>query len=249
MALALSDVVASATTSDDTAGATRTVNLPTSGVSEGDMMFICMSIHKEAVDIGDVLTTPTGWDRVTEQGLPVAATSAPRAYLYKRRIPGGGLGSTVGITSSDTAIGHTAVVFAVQNAAEVLDVLGIWNTGTGTTVTFPAVTAINVDGLIIRIAVLDDDDETSQPALSAHTAINWAEVMLPINGSTTLAYKALQPSTTVTTGSITLAGPGDEEWAANTFVIAEASAPEIIVTPPTTLHAFPVTRINHIVGY
>lgn len=217
MALALSDVVASATTADSAPGATRTVNLPISGVSEGNMMFLLMSIHKEAADIGDVLTTPTGWTRVTEQGLPTT-TSTPRAYLYKRPVPNGGLGSTVDITSSDTAIGHAAVAFAIQNADEALDILGTWNTGTGTTVTFPAVTAVNVDGLIIRIAVLDDDKQSSQPALTDHTAVNWAELMLPVNGSTILAYKALQPSTAAATGTITIS---EEQWAANTFVISE----------------------------
>lgn len=220
MALAVSDVVANALTDVTTSGATRTVNLPTTGVETGDMMYICMSINKNAADIGDVLTTPTNWTRINTQGLPNTA-STPRAYIYRRKVPGGGLGSTVDITSSDTAIGHIAVAFAVQNAEEVPDVVGTWSTGTSTTISCPAVTATNTGGLTIRFGVSDDDDQASQPSMTAHTAINWEEHASPTNGESVYVWVATQPSTSVAAATASIA---NEQWGGETFVIAEAAA-------------------------
>ncbi len=225
MALAVTDVVANALSDVTGSGASRVVTLPTSSVEAGDMMVICMVINKASADIGDVLTTPTDWTKAGTQGLPDTA-STPRMYVYWIEVPGGGLGSSVTITSSDTAIGHVAVAFAIQSAdITALDVWATPNTGTGSTITCPGATATNTGGLILRFAACDDDDQSSQPSMSAHTNINWEEHASPTNGESIYCYVAVQPSTTIGTSTISI---GSEQWGGITFVVAEGTpAPTI----------------------
>lgn len=221
MALAVTDVVNNAVTDVTSSGATRTVNLPTTSVEEGDMMVICMNINKASADIGDVLTTPAGWTKAGTQGLPDTA-STPRMYVYWRAVPGGGLGSTVDITSSDTAIGHVAVAYAIQAAdTTALDVFAAASTGTSSTLSCPGATATNTGGLILRHGCSDDNDESSQPAMTAHTSINWEDQSSPSNGHGVFTYVAVQPSTTIAAATISLTA--SEQWGGITFVVAEGS--------------------------
>lgn len=222
MALAVTDIVSSATSDVTGSSTTRTVTLPTSGVTAGMMMVICMNINKSGADIGDVLTTPGSWNKAGTQILPDTA-STPRMYVYWIEVPGGGLGSSVDITSSDAAIGHVAVAYAIDGAdVTALDVFPTPETGTGDAVTMPAATATGTGGLILRYWCADDDDETSHLALSAHTAIDWEEQSSPSNGSGIFTYVAVQPSTTIAQASITQQNA--EQWGGITFVVGEGVA-------------------------
>lgn len=225
MALAVADIVNSATTSDADASTTREVALPETDVSAGDMMYICMMISSSG-DIGDVLTTPSGWTLVAQHALDNTA-STPRCYVYKRLIPGGGLGDTVNITSSASAICHAAVAFAVQDGTEELDHTSHWYTQTSQATEVPQLLARQTGGLTIRMIVSDDDDETSQGAMSGHSTVNWAEVATPGNGGTVQVWAATQGSVEV--GKATFSLAASEQWGAFTFVIAE-TAPTAFAT-------------------
>lgn len=232
MALAVADIVNNATTTDAVASTTRTVNLPTASVETGDIMYICMAITSVA-DIGDVLTTPSGWTFVAQHALTNTA-STPRGYVYKRIVPGGGLGSTIAITSSDSAIGHVAVAFAVQTAAEELDHTSYWYnqvSAEGTISRCPSVLARQTGGLTIRMIVSDDDDQTTQATMTGHTTLNWAEVATPGNGCTVQVWSQIQSDVNIASADATLALA--EEWAGYTFIIAD-----------TTPAAFPLDEVR-----
>ena len=223
MALALADIIGNALSDVTSSGATRTVNLPTTDVVAGMMMYVVISINKDAVDIGEVLTNGD-YDKV-DSFQTLDASSTPRCEVWKRLVTAAD--ATTDFTSSDTAIGHIAVAFAVDGAAEAIDVVGTAATGTGVEVTNPAVTASATGGLTIRISLRDDDDQASQIVPSGHTAINWEKQASPTNGSSIFVSVELQPSTSV--GSEVTDDSNDEEWGGQTFVIAEAVAGGSIV--------------------
>ncbi len=220
MALGPSDVVDNAV-STDTTGTFKTIALPTSGVSVGDMMFMAIVITDTGDPLADVLTTPAGWTRDFTQELP-ATTSTPRAYLYWIEVPGGGLGASIDVVSSTATVTSAAVAFAVTNAdTSALDVSGTPSTGTSTTLSCPAVTASGTGGLIVRCGYIDGDSESAQPTMASHTAINWQEISSFGNGDSVSVWVAAQPSTSVAAGTATITS---EEWLGQTVVIAEAGA-------------------------
>jgi hypothetical protein len=191
MALAVSDIVANTTTSDVASGATRTFNLPTSGVSAGMQMWLCICISNSGDLVSNPLSTPTDWD--LEGSQRVEAASDVWSVIYRRTVPGGGLGSTINITSSDTAVAHSSVAFAVQNAVLAPNAKSAWNTGSGTTVSHFAATT-DVDGcLVLRLSVMDGEGNNDQPVMTSHTAVNWATHSTP-GGGEVFVYAAAQAS-------------------------------------------------------
>lgn len=224
--LELADIVATRTSNVTGSGSSRNIRLPTSGVESGDIMFILMSINKASADIGDVLTTPSGWTKVTTQGLP-NTFSTPRAYIFKRAVPVSGLGSSVNITSSDSSIGHVAMSFAIQGANETLDVFGTWNTGSSSRARALS-ESTNVDGtLVFRFFVWDDNDEGTAPnPNNGHSLVGGTHVeqSSPTNGQTVHVYVETKVSVG-TTGRSDL-NSSSEQWAAVTFAVSSASAGE-----------------------
>lgn len=231
MALAVSDIVANAVTSAVFGtNTTKTFTLPTVGVSEGDIMYLVAGINIGGGDVADVLTTPAGWSLVGSSFAVPDTASTPRFYIFARAVPGGGLGSTVDITSSSsTNMSHGGVAFAVQGAELIPDVVGTPTAGTDTTINCPAVTASETGGLIIRVGGNDDDDQSSQPSMTSHSAVNFVQVGNTVqNGWNAYVWSALQPSTSVAASSASIS---NEQNAGQTFVIQEAaSGVEILAT-------------------
>jgi len=216
MALSVSNVVASATTTNQGTGTTRTVNLPTSGVSEGDIMYVAI-VYIGAASVGDILTA-TGWTK-DWTGDVASTTSTPRGFIFHREVPPGGLGATVDFDTSNANFDHAAVAFAITGAEATPDVIGTAQTDSSGTLSCPAVTASGTGGLALRFGFIDADDESSQPAMSGHTAINWAEDSNPGNGGGVFCWVDDQASTSV--GAAT-ASISSEEWAGQTIVVSEA---------------------------
>ncbi len=232
MALAVSDIVANATTTPVFGtSTTKTYTLPTAGVAEGNIMYLVAGVNTSG-DVADVLATPSGWSLIGSTFTVPDTASTPRFYIFARAVPGGGLGSTVDITSSSsTSMSHSGIAFAVQNAALVPDVVGTPSATTSTTITCPSVTASLTGGLTIRVGCNDDDDQSSQPSMTSHTAVNFVQVANTVqNGWNAYVWAATQPSTSVGSATATILS---DQNVGQTFVIEEDAGSKTASGSPT----------------
>ena len=172
-------VVGTPVTSSSTSDATPiTVNLQTTNVEAGNIMVVCISVTT-AGDPAPTLTTPDGWSLVATQSLP-ATISTPRAYVFARKIPTAGLGSTVDIDASAT-LGFAAVAFVLRGTDETPNIVGTWGTGTAIDAPCPTPTATRENCIIIHFLATDAQVITADDP--ADTLIGNIGIATPGNGT------------------------------------------------------------------
>lgn len=146
---------ASTTASGSTAN--TVINKPT-GVVSGDLLIICASVANNTASI----FTSTGFTSAANTTTPVSAV------LYK--VAGGSEPSTYTVATG-TAIDTTITMFAITTGTYTTGIvdIGTWSSsGTGTTITAPALTVTNTNSLLIahygvRAATSGNTSATTTP--------------------------------------------------------------------------------------
>ena len=213
----------SATTGTNTS-ATVSVSRP-SGVVAGDIL-IALQCNETGLSGG----LPSGWTQIYDDyfafearvAIRVAGTSEPSSYTFG--------GNTGGIRQN-------VIMIAVAEADPDLYTLTDGNSGSGSTITAPAATAVRGDAFVVRYAVASDGSPVTFTPPSGHTeraeiAQEWVSCTCATQNTLAAAGSVSSANFTASTSIV-----GSEFRLGITMLLyPPAAAEQRIVVSPTAVH-------------